>query len=175
MTMSPSPLAWSLHSPARFIAVLAGCLTLLIGLVALGLRGTESGPERNSEEQRSVAQTHATPSATVTTTEHADDEGESIGAAARRTVERFLKHYLAPTLRQELDQLRPLCTPELWTGLKVADPAKMPRGPIETVEKIADGAFTATFSVSLPDGALAVDVVAAPDGLRVASVEPEMP
>lgn len=173
--MSPSPLAWVLHSPGRFAAVLAGCLGLLVACAALGLRDAGAGPELPSEQQRAAAQTQAAPTASPETREHADEEGESIGPSARRTVNRFLEHYLAPTSRQELDQLRPLCTPELWAGLNVADPSNMPPGPVQRIVRVADGAFAASFIVSLPHGSVAVDVVAAPDGLRVASVEPEKP
>jgi hypothetical protein len=155
--------------------VLAGCLGLLVAIAALGLRDAGARPERSHEQQRPAAQAHAAPTASPHTTEHADEEGESIGPAARRTVERFLEHYLAPTSREELDQLRPLSTPELWAGLNVSDPSNMPPRPIQRIVKVADGAFTASFTVSLLNGSLAVDVVAAPDGLRVASVEPEQP
>jgi hypothetical protein len=173
--MSPSPLAWALHSPGRFLAVLAGCVALLVALATIGLWGGSSGSERRAAEQRPVAETHAARVTESDPTDHSDQENESIGPAARRTVERFLKGYLAPTSRQELELLRPLCTSDLWAGLRVSDPSNMPRGPVKRIEKIADGAFTARFTADLSRSSLVVDVVLEPDGVRVASVEPEKP
>jgi hypothetical protein len=173
--MSPSPLAWALHSPRRFTAVLAAALALLVAIASIGLWRTSPGPERGQEQPRPVAEKQAGAPASPTAIDHSDEEDETIGPAAQRTVERFLRGYLAPTSSQEIEQLRSLCTDELWAGLKVADPSNMPRGPVKRLEKAADGAFTATFAVDLARSSLTVDVFVEPDGLRIASVEPEKP
>lgn len=174
--MSPSPLAWVLHSPARFIAVVTGGIALLVAITVLGARGSSQESEQPREPQPSVADADTLPTASIpTTSEHPDEEGESIARPARRTVDQFLLHYLAPTSRRDLDKLRALSTPHLWTGLKVADPKNMPRGPVKRIEKLADGAFAASFTVKLPRGSLTIEVVSDPDGPRVASVEPETP
>lgn len=174
--MSPSPIAWALDSPRRFIAVVTGSIALLVAITVLGARVSGQGSEQPPEPQPSVADAHTLPTAsTPNTHEDPDEEGESIARPARRTVDQFLHHYLAPTSRRELDKLRALSTPHLWTGLKVADPKNMPRGPMRRVEKAADGAFAASFTVRVPSGLLNIEVVSNPEGLRVASVEPEAP
>lgn len=171
--MSPSPLAWALHSPLRFVAVLGAGVLLLVVVAWVGLGSASSREDHRASGERPLAEEPAVPTTTSSAMDHSDDEGEPIGPAAQRTVERFLRRYLAPTSRGEIEQLRPLCTPDLWAGLKIADPAKMPRGPVRRVDKVADGAFSASFSVDLPSTSLLVDVVVAPGGLRVSSVEPE--
>jgi hypothetical protein len=173
--MSRNPLAWALHSPARFVAVLVVSIAAIVALTSITFRGNGSGPHGGSDRAPSMAKQHVAASSSAASPAPPDEEDESIGPAARRTVEKFLGHYLAPTTRHDLARLRPLCTAELWTGLKVADPGNMPAGPARRIEKIADGAFTATFTVTLPRTSLRFDVVTAPDGLRIASVEPETP
>lgn len=173
--MSPSPAAWALHSPRRFTLVLLGGITVLIVITTLGLRSGDPAHETAQTQAAHAADTAvASPSPDISP-DHADHEKESIGPAGRRVVQRFLRHYLAPTSRVELKKLRALCTPELWNGLKVADPSNMPRGPVRKIDKDTDGAFTATFLVTLHHSSLTVDVVAAPGGLRVSTVEPVTP
>lgn len=173
--MSPSPVAWALYSPVRFIAVMVTAAVLLVVIALLGMRDATPAPTGQSPQQHVTPDVQPRSTVVPTSSGHPDDEGEAIGPAARRTVGRFLDSYLAPTSRRELDQLRPLATPDLWNGLKVADPRNMPRGPIKKVQKEADGAFVASFVVTLPRDQLAVAVVAGPDGLLVSAVEPVTP
>lgn len=172
--MSPSPLAWAFHSPARFIAVILAALALLVAAFWLGLRGGDGGVERHAGQHRPVAETGIRASSPGAEP-HTDEHGESFGPAARRTVDQFLTHYLAPTNHEELAQLQALSTTELWSGLQVADPSNMPAGPVKRIEETSGGAFSAAFTVELPGSSLTVDVVASPEGPRVASVEPETP
>lgn len=169
--MSPSPIAWLLYSPVRFISVVVAAVLVLAAIAVLGLRDATPASSGHNTPQASTPEGPPRSTGVAISSGHSDDEGKAIGRAARRTVARFLDSYLAPTSRRELDRLRPMATPDLWNGLKVADPRNMPRGPVENVEKEADGAFTATFVVTLPRDQLAVAVVAGPDGLLVSSVE----
>lgn len=173
--MSRSPLAWALHSPARFVAVLVAGVAALVVLISISFRSSGSGPDGGNERARPEADRHVAAISPPASLAPSDGEDESIGPAARHTVEKFLRHYLAPTSRHDLAQLQPLCTANLWAGLKVADPTSMPAGPPRQIGKAADGAFTASFTVTLPHASLRVEVVTTPDGLRIASVEPETP
>lgn len=174
--MSPSPLAWVLHSPRRLTAVLAVGIALVVALTMWGGgQGSGSDIERHVDQQDPVVEAQAVPSSSAGAAEHGDGEAKSIGPAARVVVEQFLELYLAPTSRDQLEQLGSLCTSHLWAGLAVADPANMPDGPVQEIEMNADGAFTAAFAVKLPEDSLSVEVVLEPGGLRVASVEPETP
>lgn len=172
--MSPSPLAWALYSPARFVAVLVAGAVLLVALIGLGLRDAGGSTGSTSERPR-TAETPAAAAPTIDADAHHDGHGHALGPAARRTVEKFLQRYLAPTSSRELARLQPLCTTDLWAGLKVADPSRMPAGPVKKIEKLADGAFTASFRVDTRSSSLTVEVVSSPGGPRVASVEPERP
>lgn len=173
--MSRSPAAWALHSPRRFVAVLIASVAALVAMTSVGMHRSGSGADGPTDRTASVAAEQSVSASSPAPLAPPDEEDETIGPAARRTVQQFLSHYLTPTTREGLEQLRPLCTPDLWTGLKVAEPANMPVGPVRQIEKVADGAFTATFTITLPQTSLRVEVVTAPEGLRIASVEPEAP
>jgi hypothetical protein len=172
--MSPRPVAWLLYSPVRLISVVVAAVLVLAAIAVLGLRdSTPASTGHNTQASTPEGPPRST--GVAISSGHSDDEGKAIGRAARRTVARFLDSYLAPTSRRELDRLRPMATPDLWNGLKIADPRNMPRGPMQKMEKEADGAFTANFVVTLPRDQLAIAVVAGPDGLLISSVEPVTP
>lgn len=172
--MSPSLAAWMLHSPRRFTVIVVAAVTTIALAGWLVARGASS-PADVQRSASTAAHSAGGPDSTPITEPSGAHEERVLGPDGRRTLERFLAGYLAPTTREKLTRLRPLTTAQLWAGLAVADPKNMPGGPVKATRVESEGAYSSAYVVQLRDASIKVDVVAGPDGPRVASVEPVQP
>ena len=164
--------AWALFSPARLGLVTLSGLVAVAAVVVVVHRPASA-----------VAQFHAAPthggagaSAHVSAAKSPGRAWEATSSAvrARRVVRRFLAVYLrssSKTATHVPTELGRLCTPDLWSGLRLADPSAMPVGPVVNLSQAAKGSYASEFTAKLAHGAaLTVDVVAWSHGWRVSDV-----
>ncbi len=89
-------------------------------------------------------------------------------------VRRFLAVYLRSSSKTPAHvptELGRLCTPALWSGLRLADPSALPAGPLVSLGQAAKGSYASEYTADLAHGAtLTVDVVAWSHGWRVSDV-----
>lgn len=175
--MSRNALIWLLDNPARFIAGIVLALvcvaTTTVLLANRPAREAAAHPANPGGAPATILPARtASPTAPSSSSTH-PQEPESFAAAARPILDAFLDRYLAAASQEDLASLSDITTTSLAGGLASTDPSHLPRGPISEVRMTADGPFSATFRVDVPDGALLVYLVTEPGGPKVAAIEPE--
>jgi hypothetical protein len=168
-------LRWTLYSPARLLAVAVPALALaVLGVTWLGATGPPPAPDASApappvEPSRPSAASHAPAQAGHT-------EARVPIRAIRATARDFLDRYVVPASarpRVVPPTLQALTTPSLWRGLRLTDPALLPRGRVDDLEVTDASPFSGVVVVGLHTGVtLRVSLVAWDDGWRVGDVQP---
>lgn len=173
----PSPLAWALTSPARLLAVVTAIALAVVAVAVAASVATSPSPAADGGQPGLTANS-STEVVIPSSSAHEDGEDDLAPAdrrKARRTLDVFLRRYLAARSTSDLRQLRKVSTSTLATGLEQTDPRALPDGPVREVTETAAGAFLVSYDVALPHQTLVVDVVRDTGTWRVASIEPASP
>jgi hypothetical protein len=176
-TMLHDAAAWLLRSPRRLLALTAlGVGVLTVGAMGLDEPTPATAPVPASSPVASQ-RTSVPDAATSVAPPQTHTEHKTPARPIKRAAVRFLDQYvIAPRSQRPAASprsVRALSTPSLWRGLRLADPAEIPRGMVTAVHLEAVGPYSGTATAELDTGAvLAVTVVAWNRGWRVADVKP---
>lgn len=170
--MLRSALVWALRSPVR-LSILA--VALLV--VGLGLIFVAHQHRPGVTEAGRVAAIKTGPSPEIQPKTEAIEVPPS-AHAAKTAARKFLRYYLGHHGgRHRIDAaVRAWVTPQLWAGLRVADPRLLPNEPLSALKARATGAFGADFVARLrDDSTLILSVVRRTKGWVVSDIEPGRP
>jgi hypothetical protein len=167
-------LRWTLHSPARLLAVVVPALVVaVLGVSRLGADGPPSPPGTPAPAPAAEPRSPATSDAQA---QPRHTETRVPVAIIRSTAHDFLDGYVVPAgahPRAVPRSLQDLTTPSLWRGLRLTEPDLLPRGRVDDVEVTDAGSFSGVVVAELDTGVtLRVSLVAWDDGWRVGDVRP---
>lgn len=169
-------LAWCLHSPRRFVTVVAA---LALG-VASSFWALSNGTGASSQDMRGEAAVSRSVdneggnAKVAPASSHEPDERPARWSAVRSATRAFLDAYLAERSadRDRVDPgLERWVTPTLWRGLRFTDPANLPSRHVESIENVETGAFASEVAASLGQHqVLRLELVIWDGGWRVSDV-----
>ena len=184
-----SILRWAFYTPARLAGVCLVVVGIVVGGVLLARSQTAAPTPRATQgvsqpAPRPVARL-STPTETAT---HGDADGsvptERVPSAVRSGISRSARAFVEAWARDAqpqrrarwLREIRPLTTPSLYQGLRVTDPARLPRGHVRHVDLQEAGPFAGTAVVVLTRIVrVEVRLVAERGGWLVADIRPVGP
>lgn len=163
--MLPDTARWLLRTPARLIVAVALVAALLMLVPRLLTAGPDAQPtDQTTTTQRTPpvpARPHpyrlAPPSDRATHAHQPETPREVVRDEDRRDAvaagRRFLVAWQTRVRRDRwLDGLKPHSTPELFRGLALTDPARVPTAPVQALRPIALGPYAAHLIARLADG-----------------------
>lgn len=166
---------WVLFSQARLAFTALSCLAVVAAVVLIAHRSETAISKSRPAGAASPSKRPPQPAA-ASAPAPAASESHHPTVAARKTAEHFLGLYLRPSDRVPAHvpvMLRKVSTPALWSGLRLADPAALPPGPLRGLQTVTGGAYASEFTAELSsERSLTVDVVAWSHGWRVSDVHP---
>lgn len=173
--MSPNPMVWLMRSPGRLVLGLVAVGLAILGVLIALSAGPPPSPELSPGDRTGHRDARVALPATLPEGLEPSHPDGDFDERARVVLNRFLELYTAPTTSENVAELEPLSTADLWHGLSVATVENLPAGPVKDVAVKAESPFSMVFAVTLVDTDLLVDVVQDPQGVRVAAVEPVKP
>ena len=181
--MPPSVLRWAFYSPTRLAVVSLVVAGIVVGGVVLARAQVHPPPQQVTQPRQPVTRL-STPTPTTRPDDQASVPGERVPRSVRTTIVRSARAFVDAWARDArpqsgavwLREIRPLTTPSLYRGLRVTDPARLPRGPVRRVHLRQVGPFAGAAVVAL-GGGLRVDVRLVSERARwlVADIEPAGP
>jgi len=179
----PGILRWAFYSPARLAAVCIVVAGIVIGGVVLAGSQTVAPARGPTPQQRvpepvgGVSTPPATPDAAAAPTERVPPSVRAgMVRSAREFVEAWALDARQPSRVRWLRGMRPLTTRTLYRGLRVTDPALLPRGHVRHVDLDEAGPFAGTAVVALTRNVrVEVRLVAERDRWLVADIRPAGP